>query len=71
MMYLSDFFCFEKYDVDSCISEILKAGTKNSGYKLRLKTQAIKPRGLRSLSRNFMADIRISLRNIGGQSMQW
>ena len=28
-------------------------------------------RGLRSLSRNFMADIRISLRNIGGQSMQW
>ena len=28
-------------------------------------------RALRSLSRNFMADIRISLRNIGGQSMQW
>ena len=33
--------------------------------------KAIKPWGLRSLSRNFMADIRISLRNIGGQSMQW
>ena len=33
--------------------------------------KAIKPWGLRSLSRNFMADIRISLRNIRGQSMQW
>ena len=31
--------------------------------------KAIEPRGLRSLSRNFMADIRISLRNTRGQSM--
>ena len=35
----------------------------------RLLSQGYK--ALRSLSRNFMADIRISLRNIGGQSMQW
>ena len=35
----------------------------------RLLSQGYK--ALRSLSRNFMADIRISLRNIGGQLMQW
>ena len=35
----------------------------------RLLSQGYK--ALRSLSRNFTADIRISLRNIGGQSMQW
>ena len=33
--------------------------------------KATEPWGLRSLSRDFMEDIRISLRNTIGQSMQW
>ena len=33
--------------------------------------KAIRPWALRSLSKNFMADIRISLRNTRGQSMLW
>ena len=45
----------------------LAYGPQKTDLGLRKKTDL----GLRSLSRNFMADIRISLRNIGGQSMQW
>ena len=40
-------------------------------YRHKCLVDRLLSQGLRSLSRNFMADIRISLRNIGGQSMQW